>query len=114
MNRVVEIRTYTLKAGTHVEFARLFREQAESLLLRWGIDVVGFAPSLQDKNVFCLVRSYANLAERQQMEEDFYGSNEWQQGPRQAILGCIESYSEVVLWLDEETIKGLRCGLRSV
>ena len=36
------------------------------------------------------------------------GSDEWRQGPREAILSLIETYTEVVLEMDEATVDGLR------
>ncbi len=38
----------------------------------------------------------------------FYGSAEWKDGPRDAILALIESYTTVVLEVDDPTLKGLR------
>jgi hypothetical protein len=54
------------------------------------------------------MRSFASVGERQKSEDAFYGSAEWRDGPREAILECIESYTTVVIDLDEATIKGLR------
>ena len=54
------------------------------------------------------MRRYDSLAHREQSEEAFYGSEEWRQGPRAAILALIEKYTEIVLALDESTTQGLR------
>ncbi len=108
MNHFVEIRSYTLKPGTRDEFHRLFLEAAMPLLKRWNVDVVAYGPSLHDENSYYLMRRFASLAQRDDSENAFYGSNEWRQGPREAILACIETYSEVVLELDDVTVQGLR------
>ena len=108
MNRVVEFRSYNLKPGTRDQFARLFWEQARPMLARWGVDVIAAGPSLHDENSFCLIRSYASLEDRGRSQDAFYGSDEWRQGPREAIVACIENYASVVLSLDEDTIAGLR------
>src|SRR5262249_6774021 len=41
-------------------------------------------------------------------EDAFYASEEWRQGPRDAVLADIASYTTVVLAVDEETLHGLR------
>ena len=108
MNHFVEIRSYNLKPGTRDEFHRLFLEEALPLLKRWNVDVVTYGPSLHDENSYYLMRRYDSLAHREQSEDAFYGSNEWRQGPREAILALIENYTEIVLELDEVTVQGLR------
>ncbi|HEX9330700.1 MAG TPA: NIPSNAP family protein [Anaerolineales bacterium] len=108
MNHFVEIRSYNLKPGTRDEFHRLFLEEALPLLKRWNVDVVTYGPSLHDENSYYLMRRYDSLVQREQSEDAFYGSNEWRQGPREAILALIENYTEIVLELDEVTVQGLR------
>jgi hypothetical protein len=108
VKRVVEIRAYNLKPSVREEFARLFREQAEPMLERWGVDVIGFGESLHDPNCFYLMRCYRDLEDRETSQNAFYGSAEWRQGPRGAILNCLEGYADTVIALDEETISGLR------
>ena len=108
MNHFVEIRSYNLKPGTRDEFHRLFLEEALPLLKRWNVDVVAYGPSLHDENSYYLMRRYDSLVQREQSEDAFYGSNEWRQGPREAILALIENYTEIVLELDEVTVQGLR------
>ena len=108
MNHFVEIRSYTLKPGTREEFHRLVVEQSMPMLKRWNMDVVAYGPSRHDENSYYLIRRFDNLAHRDQSEESFYGSDEWRQGPREAVLACIENYTEVVLELDDVTLQGLR------
>jgi hypothetical protein len=108
MNHFVEIRSYNLKPGTRKEFHRLFLEDAYPMLRRRNVDVVAYGPSLHDQDTYFLMRRYDSLAHREQSENAFYGSDEWRQGPREAILALIENYTEVVLELDEATVEGLR------
>lgn len=108
MNHLVEIRSYTLKPGTRDEFHRLFMEEAFPMLKRWNADVVAYGPSLHDEDSYYLMRRFDSLTDRDQSENDFYGSEEWRQGPREAILALIENYTEVVLELDGDTVQGLR------
>ena len=78
------------------------------MLKRWNVDVVSYGPSRHDEDSYYLIRRYDSLAHREQSEDAFYSSDEWRQGPRQAIVSLIENYAEIVLELDEATIQGLR------
>ncbi len=97
MSAVVEIRTYTLGAGTGAAFHRLVVEESIPMLERWEVEVVAFGPSLDDGDSYYLIRAYASLAELQRSQDAFYGSDEWRQGPREAIVSLIESSISVVL-----------------
>jgi hypothetical protein len=108
MKHFVEIRSYNLKDGTRDEFHRLFLKEALPMLKHWKIDVVAHGASPHDANSYYLIRRYDSLAQREQSEDAFYGSAEWRQGPREAIISLIENYTEVVLELDESTVQGLR------
>lgn len=108
MNHFLEIRSYNLKPGTREEFHRLFLEESFPMLQRWNVDVVAYGPSLHDQNSYFLMRRFDSLAQREESENAFYASDEWRQGPREAILALIESYSEIVLALDESIVQGLR------
>jgi hypothetical protein len=108
MNHFVEIRSYNLKHGTRDEFHRLFIEEAFPMLKRWNVDVVAYGPSRHDEDSYYLIRRYDSLDQREESENAFYGSDEWRQGPREAILALIENYTEIVLELDEVTVQGLR------
>ena len=107
MIHFIEFRAYNLKDGTRDEFHRLFLQEAFPMLKRWNIDVVAYGPSLHDQSSYYLIRRYDSLAQREQSEEAFYGSAEWRQGPREAIIALIENYTEIVFELDESTIQGL-------
>lgn len=108
MSRFVEIRSYALKPGTREAFDRIASQQAIPMLRRWEVDVVAHAPSPQDEDSYYLIRSYANLADRQQSQDAFYGSQEWKDGPRAEMLALIENFTSIVLELDEPTVAALR------
>jgi len=76
------------------------------LLKRSNIDVVAHGPSLHDQNSYYLIRRFDSLAHREQSEDVFYGSDEWRQGPREAILALIENYTDIILELDDVTVQG--------
>lgn len=108
MTRIVEIRTYKLHLGGAQEYDRLAMEVALPMLERRGIDVVAVGPSVGDPNGYYLIRAFDDLEDRRRSEEAFYGSTEWREGPREAVLALIDAYVDLVLELDEPTIDGLR------
>lgn len=108
MKRVVEIRSYNLHPGTRTEFHRLVVEESVPLLKRWDVDLVAYGPSPHDDRSYYLIRAFDDLDDRQRREDAFYGSDEWKNGPRDAILSLIESYTTIVLEVDAATIEGLR------
>jgi hypothetical protein len=108
MNHFIEIRSLNLKPGTREEFHHIYIEQALPLLKRWNFDVVAHGSSLHDENTYYVIRRYDTLTQRKQMEDAYYASDDWRKGPREAMLALIESYVDVVIELDEVTVKGLR------
>jgi hypothetical protein len=97
---VIEIRSYRLKPGSGQEFHRLVVEESMPMLDRWDVDVVAFGPSLDDDELYFLIRRYASVEELRRSQDAFYGSAEWREGPREAIVSLIESDLSVVLPAD--------------
>jgi hypothetical protein len=108
MNYFIEIRSLNLKPGTREEFHRLYIEEALPLLKRWNFDVVAHGPSLHDEDTYYVIRRYDSPAQREQMEDAYYASDDWRKGPREAMLALIENYMDIVLEVDEVTVQGLR------
>lgn len=94
---IIEIRTYKLVAGARDEFHRLFDEGAVPLLLRHGVAVAAYGPSLDDDDHYFLMRTFASAVERDRQLDAFYGSEEWHRDHRSAILALIETYHTVTL-----------------
>ena len=107
-NHIIEIRSLNLKPGVGEEFHRLYVERALPLLKRWDFDVVAHGPSRHDENTYYVIRRYDSLAQREQMEDAYYASDDWRTGPREAMLALIESYTDIVFEADETTVQGLR------
>lgn len=97
MNQVLEIRSYRIRTGRSVEFATLMKERSLPLLKAAGSEVAAFRQSLHDERNFVLMRAYRGLAHRQKSQDEFYASAAWIDGPRAAILDCIEFYDSVVI-----------------
>ena len=75
---------------------------------RWNFDVLAHGSSLHDENSYYVIRRFDSLAQREQMEDAYYASDDWRQGPREAMLALIENYIDILLELDEVTVQGLR------
>lgn len=108
MNHYIEIRTLALKLNSRDHFHQLYIEQALPLLQSWNFDVVAHGPSLHDENTYYVIRRYESLAQREQMEDAYYASDDWRKGPREALLALIERYTDVVFEADEFTVAGVR------
>jgi len=102
----VEIRSYRLRPGSGAAFHRLVVDQSMPMLERWGVDVIAFGPSLDDDDLYVLIRGYPSLAELRRSQDAFYGSAEWRDGPREAIVSLIESDISVVIPADSLPIDG--------
>jgi len=108
MNHLIEIRSILLKPGKRQEFHQLYISEALPLLKRWNFDVVRHGPSLHDEDSYYVIRRYDSLAQREEMEDTYYGSDDWWQGPRERVLALMENYTDIVFELEEATLQGLR------
>jgi NIPSNAP len=105
---MVEIRSLVLKPNARKKFHRLYLERSLPLHQRWNIDVVAHGPSQHDENTYYVIRRFDSLAHRENIEDAFYGSDDWRLGPREAMIALIENYTDIVLQLDEAAVQGLR------
>ncbi len=108
MKKFVEIRSLNIKPGSRDEFHRRYLEKALPLLKKWKMDVVAFGPSLHDENSFYVIRAFDSLEHRQKSEDDYYGSADWREGPREVMVELIENYIDVVIEMEKETVNALR------
>jgi hypothetical protein len=104
---VLDLRTYKLVAQSGEEFDRIFRERALPMLQRHGIEVVGFGPSLEDADLYYLMRAFRSAALRDEQLDAFYGSDEWRDNHRDAVLSLVESYHTVVIAFTPSTAEGI-------
>ena len=59
--------------------------------------MVAYGPSLHDEDTYYVIRRYDSLSQREEMEDAYYASNDWRNGPREAMLE-----------LDNVSVQGLR------
>lgn len=94
---VVEVRSYAIKPGMAAQFTCVMHEQSLPLLTAAGTDVLAFHACLHAENSFMLLRAYRDLSHRNESQEAFYASAAWRNGPREAVLSCIDTYTSVVI-----------------
>lgn len=104
---VLDLRTYKLVPGRGEDFDRIARERALPMLRRHGIEVVGSGPSLEDSDLYYLMRAFPSAASRAERLDSFYGSDEWRQNHRDAVLPLIESYHILLVPLVPAIRQGL-------
>jgi hypothetical protein len=107
MKRLIEIRSYKLKAGEAAAFHEAVVKTVMPML-RDAMDVVAHGPSAHEPDTYFLIRAYADLADLESQQAAFYGSAAWREGPRNAIVPRIESYLNTVLWLSPEAVDDMR------
>jgi len=105
--KLVEIRTYKLKPGAADRFVAAF-EQALPLVRASGMEVVAFGRSDHEHESFYLIRAYADREALTRQQDAFYSSDAWRNGPRQALVDCLDEYLNTLLWLSEESVEDLR------
>ena len=108
MKRLLEIRTYRLKPDTLDAFHAAMREHAVPMLRSKGMDVVTYGKSDHEEASYHLVRAYDSREALETGQAAFYGSSEWRDGPRGALVDRIETYLNTLLWLSPEGIDSMR------
>ena len=94
---MIEIFTLNLKPGGRDKFHQLFLTESLPLQKKWKIEVVAHGPSMHDEDSYYVIRSFKSLEDRQETEDAFYNSDDWQKGPRTAMLALIENYATAVI-----------------
>jgi hypothetical protein len=94
---MIEILSLNLKPGTRDKFHQLLVTESFPLQKKWKIKIVANGPSLHDENSYYVIRAFESLEDRQKKEDDFYGSDDWQKGPRTAMLSLIDNYAMTVI-----------------
>jgi hypothetical protein len=94
---VIEILILDIKPGKRDQFHKLYERESLPLLKKWNIHVVAHGPSLHDANSYYVIRSFKSLQDRQELEDAFYNSGDWKDGPRTAILELVDHFAYTVI-----------------
>ncbi len=105
--KLIEVRTYRLKPGSAETFIAAVK-QALPLVRASGMDVIAFGRSDHEQESFFLIRAYADREHLVAQQDAFYGSTIWREGPRQALVDCLDTYLNTLLWLPDAAVDALR------
>ena len=94
---IIEILTLDIKPGGRDEFHQVYVNQSLPLLKKWNFRVLAYGPSLHDDKGYYVIRAFRSLEDRQRSEDAFYNSDDWKQGPRDAIMGLVEHFAYAVV-----------------
>jgi hypothetical protein len=100
---IVEMRTYTTKAGCRAKFLEIFRRKSIPAHEEIGMKILGPFLSVEDPEVFFFMRGFPDLASREPMKAKFYESDLWRSELEGLLMPMLEKY-EVVLVEDPEHI----------
>jgi len=103
---ILDILILKLKPGNLPAFDKLYQELSLPMLKRWSVDVIAFGPSIHEEDTYLVVRRYADLSDRQQSQDSYYGSDEWKLGPREQIMSLVEDFTTVVIPANDDLVSG--------
>lgn len=107
-NKTVEILTYTLKKGSGSDFHKIMTETSVPLHRNAGIEVVRFGNSLHDADSYFLIRAFDSVEHLENAQDEFYKSDAWRAGPREAIIERIEQSIKSVLTISSAALDAMR------
>jgi hypothetical protein len=66
--------------------------------------------SLHEESTYYVIRPSNCPAQREEMKDTYYNysSDDWRQGPREAMLALMEDDTDIVLQMDNVILQGLR------
>ena len=95
--KVIEILTLDIKPARRDEFHKRYVTKSVPLLKKWNFNLVAYGPSLHDAKSYYVIRAFKSLEDRQLCEDAFYGSDDWKQGSRDAILELVDHFAYAVI-----------------
>jgi len=102
---IVEVRSYRIKPGKRAEFIDLFERRAIPALRSYGMKIIGPLLDVENPNKFVFLRSFPSLEARDQMKDDFYGSELWKNELEHLAMPMLDSYDVILC----ETSAGYVC-----
>lgn len=108
MQYIVEIIVYRLNPGTADDFHAVMTEVSAPLHRRHGLDIVWHGRTLHVPDGYGLIRCFRNMAVLEASQADFYASDAWRSGPREAIVSRIAETLKLVLPMDSAAVEAIR------
>jgi len=94
---LLDVRIYRIQSGKGTEFDELVRNETVPLARSFGHLVVDFGPSVENNDVYYLIRSFPTREDRKVSLERLYTSAEWLDRYDTRVSELLVSYETVVL-----------------
>ena len=94
---LLDVRIYRIPPGKATEFDQLIRNETVPLARSFGHLVVAYGPSVEDSDVYFLVRSFPTREDRRVSLERLFTSADWQDRYDKRVSELLVSYETVVL-----------------
>ncbi len=72
------------------------------------MDVVAYGASDHEEETYFLIRAYKNREALVAEQTHFYGSRQWKEGPRVALIDRIDTYLNTLIWTSPQAIEDIR------
>lgn len=94
---VLEILTIKIKRGLRELFREVYIRESLPLQKKWKLKVLFHGRSLHDNDTYVVIRLFESLTDHELRTGDFYASDDWRTGPREALLNMIENISTAMV-----------------
>jgi hypothetical protein len=101
---IVEVRTYTIKAGHRQRFVDLWVSRTKPLQMSLGMGVIGPWLDLENPDRFVWLRTFPSMDERERMKRALYESEEWTGELEGIIMPLLEEFTSVVAVVDDDDL----------
>ena len=100
---IIEMRTYKTKPGLRAQFLEIFRAKSVPAHAAIGMKLLGPFLSIEDPDVFFLMRGFPDLPSRDPMKAKFYEGPLWKNELEAIVMPMLDKY-EVVLVDDPDAL----------
>lgn len=94
---LLDIRIYRIQPGKGTEFDKLVRNETAPLARSFGHLVLDFGPSVENSDVYYLIRSFPTEEDRKVALDRLYGSADWMDRYDPRVSELLVSYETVLL-----------------
>ncbi len=107
---IVEVRTYTTKAGLRQRFIVLFETRTKPLQQSLGIGVAGPWIDQEHPDRFLWLRTFPSLDERERMKRALYDGAEWTGELEQLMMPMLADFTSIQVEMAEADLPGTLAG----
>ncbi len=72
------------------------------------MDVVAYGKSDHEEETYFLIRAYESREALEAEQAAFYGSTQWREGPRSALVDRINTYVNTLVWASAQSVDDIR------